>query len=322
MSKMEYNKIKHNGHKVSEELRRALEARTEQYFSTLQALNQPLLTRDDRNILFNKQLASYKSIATPLGIDIDQFASGLKDISAEKHEKVSAARQTRNMKLRDHSLATHIPRQPFPFPRTFLLTDVHLWVLPQNQDPANPMRSGEDTLGQHFVGGFFVNDWNGELHASFGMLVHFTLPEADLPEPALGGFTSTPTLFINGQLETFCPGGDILQGRGVASGDLILRQTISQVHAPGGFLQIGQGSFNVASQHFDQEDTDAGVVLPPMPGSIEMPTVLIPSFAPGGDIVVELEVRIQCYLKSQAASLNTFQAIQMLIPEWALVRAT
>lgn len=186
------------------------------------------------------------------------------------------------------------------------------------------MNCGEDELGQHFVGDFCVRDWNSELHACFGMLVRFVLPGADLPEQVSGGYTSTPTLFINGQLETFCPGGDIFQGRGVASGDLILSQTIYQwgFGADGPVpSQIGQGSFNIASQHFDQEDADAGVLLPPMPGSVEMPTVQIPSFTPE-DIWVTLEARIQCYLKSQAATLNTYQPIQMLIPEWPLFRAT
>lgn len=119
MSKMQYKTIKHNDYKVSAELRRALEAQTEKYFSALQILNQPLLTRNERDVLFNKQLVLYKSMATPLGINIDKFVSGLKDISAEKLEKMSAARQTRNMKLRDHSLATHIPSRPAPFPRFF-----------------------------------------------------------------------------------------------------------------------------------------------------------------------------------------------------------
>jgi hypothetical protein len=325
MSKMQYKTIKHNDRQVSAELRSALEAQTEKYLSGLQARNQPLLTHDERNVLFNKQLALYKSIATPLGIDIDKFVSGLKDISAEKQEKISAARQTRNMKLRDRSPATHIPSRPAPFPRFFLLYDVTMFAVVDHPHlPDDTVRFEEDALGQHFVGEFVVRDWNSELHASFGMAVRFRLPAADLPEPVPGGYTSTPTLFINGQLETFCPGGDVFQGRGVASGDLILSQSIYQwgFGADGPVpISIGQGSFNVASQHFDQEDADAGVLLPPMPGSVEMPTVQIPSFIPE-DIWVTLEVYIQCYLKSQAATLNTYQPIQMLIPEWPIFRAT
>ena len=189
-----------------------------------------------------------------------------------------------------------------------------------SRDHANPLRLrfGEDSLGQHFVGGFLVNG-NNELHADFGMLVHFQLPGADIPETGLGGFTSTPTLFINGQLEIHCPGGDFLNGRGVASGDLMLSQTILQAHAPGGLLQIAHASFSVPSVHFDQEDAD-NTVFVNMPGSVEMPTVQLPSVLAPEDIYVELEVRIQCYLKSDQASLDT--AIQMLMPEWALVSPT
>ena len=82
--------------------------------------------------------------------------------------------------------------------------------------------------GLHFWGGPKVNDYDGEMHTSFGAVASFALQPARFPTSASGLFLSSPHVELFGGIVAFAPDWDLIQGDGIASCELFLRQTIFQ----------------------------------------------------------------------------------------------
>jgi hypothetical protein len=83
--------------------------------------------------------------------------------------------------------------------------------------------------GLHFSGGPKVNTYDGEMHTSFGAVASFALQPERFPMSSSGVFLSSPHVELFGGIVAFAPDWDLIQGDGIASADLFLRQTIFQL---------------------------------------------------------------------------------------------
>ena len=159
--------------------------------------------------------------------------------------------------------------------------------------------------GLHFFGGPKVNNYDGEMHTSFGAVASVALQPAQFPTSPSGLFLSSPHVELLGGVVAFAPDWDLIQGDGIASCNLFLRQTIFQW----GFGQNGPVPVMVAEAkgndgwHVYLKNTGYSRHLD-LPGFKLIPAVtyrqdqLTPT-----DLWAEIEVRFDIYLNCTGALL-------------------
>jgi hypothetical protein len=173
--------------------------------------------------------------------------------------------------------------------------------------------------GLHFWGGPKINDYDGDMHASFGAVASFALNPARFPTSSSGLFLSSPLIELFGGIVAFAPGWDCVQGDGIASCNLFLRQTIFQQE----FSAIGAVTRTIAEAkgnddwHIYLENLVASRHLD-MPGFKLIPAVTYSNnqVAPN-DLWAEIEVRLDIYLNCTGALVWCDPEVLVRTFQWA-----
>ncbi len=177
--------------------------------------------------------------------------------------------------------------------------------------------------GLHFNGGSKKNEDNGDLYTSSGVLATFTLQPKRRPASRTGFFTSSPHVELFGGFTAYASDWGFTHGHGIASCDLVLRQSVFQFglgQAPNGdaaHLFIAEADSTQTLINF--EDTGfsrtvglSGYTFVPPVRSHELQ--LIP-----GDLQAEIEVKFVLYLKSGGALVWCAPECIVRTFQWSLV---
>lgn len=173
--------------------------------------------------------------------------------------------------------------------------------------------------GLHFRGGPKVNNYDGEMHTSFGAVASFALQPERFPTSSNGLFVSRPHVELFGGVVAYAPDWDLIQGNGIASCDLFLRQTIFQWRfGPDGPVAVpiaeakGYDPWRLYlkntgfSRHAD------------LPGFKPLPAVIYPQVlvAPN-ELWAEIEVRLDIYLNCKGALVWCDPDVLIRTFQWA-----
>jgi hypothetical protein len=174
-----------------------------------------------------------------------------------------------------------------------------------------------ESTGLYFHGGPKVNDYDGEMHTSFGAVAKFALQPDRFPTSPSGLFLSSPHVELFGGVDVYSPDHDWIQGNGIASCDLFLRQTVFQWVLGG--ASIKAEAKRTASDLFHTYSRNAGyVVHGDMPGFTLIPAVTYSQgqIAPN-ELWAEIEARFDIYLNCTGACVWCNPYVLFRTFQWA-----
>lgn len=306
--------IRNSAHGLTAETLDALRARRSAHLKTL-AIDQEL----DRTPQMRKQASALRWLATrgvhATGPDASAEIE-LRDAALRRSDQISTALKQRIGK-RELTLAGTLPRWRDAF--AIAPVDHSFWWAQTQPYLAPDMQCDFRDDGLHFWGGPKVNDYDGEMHTSFGAVASFALQPSRFPTSPAGVLLSSPHVELYGGVVAYAPDWDLIQGDGIASCQLYLRQTIFQWgFGPTGPVPLivgdarGNDSWHIYlkntgySRHGD------------MPGFKLLPAVtyrqdqLLPQ-----ELWVEIEVRFDIYLNCTGALLWCDPDVLMRHFQWA-----
>ena len=285
---------------LKDDVVRALDARRAAHLQGLAIAQEPDATPA------MKQRASVlrRRVARPMetaGGDFERLDADLREFAITRSDQISEA--IRDRIARRQQLITSKPpkwgegvvAQPVDHSFWWARTRPHL---------APGTQAGFRDDGLHFWGGPKVNDYDGEMHTSFGAVAAFALQPARFPTSPSGLFLSSPHVELFGGVVAYAPDWDLIQGNGIAECKLFLRQTIFQL----GFGQSGPQAITLG----EAQGYDAWRIYlkntgysrnAAMPGFKLMPPVTYyqGQIIPTGELWAELEVRLDIYLNCTGA---------------------
>ena len=297
---------------------KALAGRRAALSEFLRLQNESGISVNARNKFLKARQTSYAAAAKSIGLDFNKISSDLKEAYFEKNSSVAKTLKDRLERWKEYGYTLkpgdlHFPK-PTPADPTFWWAETWATVAPD-------MTFNFESDGLHFTGGPTENNWNDDVHPSFGITAHFALQPDRRPESVSGLYRSSPSVEILGGVVAYAPDYDLLQGHGEASCNLVLRQKIFQW----GFGETGPVQMTVAEAvsndpwHISLEDTGysrhAG-----MPGLKPLPSVTFATsnFAAPQDLWAELEVRFDIYLKQEGALLWCDPEVILRTFQWPL----
>ena len=293
--------VKNPEQRLEPRVAKALSDRRAAVSRVLQLRNESDLSASARTKHLKARQAAYAAAAKSIGLDFHKFSSDLKDATIEKNSDVVGTLKQRSDKWKQY-LTLKPGKLHFPTPQP---TDPSFWWAETWSTLAPNMTSSFESDGLQFTGGPKVDGWNDDMHASFGATAHFALQPDRRPNSASGSYKSSPWVEIFGGLVAFAPDYDLLQGHGMASCDLILRQKIFQWgFGQTGPVQVAVGEALSAETWVSLEDTGYSRHAD-MPGFKPLPSVTFDksNFLGNEDLWAEIEVRFDIYLKQAGALL-------------------
>lgn len=307
--------IQNTGQRLTTEVSEALQTRRNSHLQSL-AIEREL----DRTPQMRREAAEMRRRTA--GTMSDAGASGAK---LESDLREAALRRSEQIEI---ALKERIAKRGVMSASTFSKWIDHIAVAPvdhsfwwaQTQPYLAPSTHADfRDDGLHFWGGPKVNNYDGEMHTSFGAVASFALQPSRFPSSPNGFLLSSPHVELFGGVVAYAPDWDLIQGDGIASCHLYLRQTLFQWgFGPNGPVPmiVGEAKGHDAwrlylkntgySRHGD------------MPGFKLIPAVtyrenqLLPQ-----DLWAEIEVRFDIYLNCTGALLWCDPDVLMRHFQWA-----
>ncbi|MCB1354426.1 MAG: hypothetical protein KDK03_16980 [Rhodobacteraceae bacterium] len=208
---------------VPPDIAEALVSRRAEHRDSLVLREQGDLFPEDRSDHLERRRTLLRTLAEPLGLDLDRFEQSGRESAAAKSALISEILRRRIDVTNSPSYLEPVRIFPEPPP-----TDHSFWWAETHASVAPDMRADFRAEGLHFLGGPKVDDFDGEMHAHFGAVARFALQPERMPVSPSGWYRSLPHVELSGGIVAFAPDWDLLQGNGIASCNLVLRQTLFQ----------------------------------------------------------------------------------------------
>jgi len=305
---------------IEAEALEALEIRYKEHAELLELREQADLPPEARAELLERRSDIYKTTAETLGLDFNQWSDGILETNKAKNLRVGDTLVEKIRQARERQLLSAVDQRlllPKPAP-----TDPSFWWA-QTRPRLAPMQTSEfRDDGLHFHGGPKVAGHNDEMHTSFGAIAMFGLAPERLPSSPSGRWLSSPMVELFGGVVAFAPDWDLLQGDGISSCDLVLRQTLYQFKpSPTGPLPVTVAE-SVSSNTFHLYLRNTGFSRNgQLPGFQLMPAVSVHNaqLVTTETLWVDLEVRFDIYLNSAGALLWCDPEVLLRLFQWPLV---
>jgi len=308
--------VENTAQRLEQEVVQALATRRSAHLDMLAAAQENDFTPDMRRESSELRRRAARTTADS-SFDFKKLDSDLRDAAIKKSDTISQA--IRERVARDRALVTlggkwsdfHVTPTP-PVDHSF-------WWAFTNSHVAPGTQSAFQDDGLHFWGGPKVNNYNGEMHTSFGAVATFALQPARFPPSSSGMFRSSPHVELFGGIVAYAPDWDLIQGNGIAEAQLYFRQSIFQMRlGPTGPLPAiiaeakGQDAWRVYlkntgySRHAD------------MPGFKAIPEVTYSQsqIAPQ-ELFAEIEFRLVIYLNCTGALVWCDPEVLFRTFQWA-----
>ncbi len=305
--------IENAGHRLTSEVAEALAGRRHAHLDMLAVANETDFTpemRQQSSELRRRVISAFGET----GRNIEGLESDLRDAALKRSDQISAVLKDRISKR--ERMWDAIKWSEFPIVQP---VDNSFWWARTQCHVAPDTRADFRNDGLHFWGGPKVNNYDGEMHTSFGAVASFALQPARFPTSASGLFLSSPYVELFGGIVGFAPDWDLIQGNGIASCDLFLRQTIFQWgFGPSGPvpLTIAEAKGNDA-WHIYLKNTGYSRHLD-LPGFKLIPAVTYnQSQVTPNELWAEIEVRLDIYLNCTGALVWCDPEVLLRTFQWA-----
>jgi hypothetical protein len=307
-------------HQLSREIADALKTRQKSQRALLDLRNEIVRASEINEEYGNARRDIFISILEPLGVDVIKAVDRLNEAKLAYNQKIATSlqdlldirRQRMGIKLSD---LTFKPGRPDLSDPTFWWANTNWW-----STSGHSITNLSD--GVHFTGGPKIDKWNVERHENFGSIAVFELQHSRIPSSASGRWTSNPFTELFGGIVAFAPDYDLLQGHGIASCDLFLRQTVFQWGiGPEGPAPMVIGEAVSSTTLINLEDTGFSRNVA-MPGHQDIPSVQFGKSdvkAVADSIWAEIEVRFDIFLKQAGALVWCDPEVLMRFFQWPLV---
>ncbi|WP_442496835.1 hypothetical protein [Methylobacter sp. sgz302048] len=307
---------------LSPDIIEALSLRRAAHLDILELHNQSDLSPDIRKKLLESKQLLYRTVVETTGLDIEKFNAELYDIATEKNHQIANSLKLRINRWQGwRDRVGIVPPMVVVFPPPAVTDHSFWWAQTAVSSIAPDTRADFRDDGLHFFGGPKVNNYDGEMHTSFGATALFALQPERIPTSASGWFMSSPHVEIFGGIVAFAPDWDLIQGNGIASCNLVLRQTVFQ-------WKFGQ-SGPVAGIVNQAESNEQWIYLKNtgysrhanMPGFKPIPPVGFheSQFNRNEQLMAEIEVRFDIYLNTTGALLWCDPEVLLRNFQWPLV---
>jgi hypothetical protein len=305
------------GQHLSSEVAQALNARHTAVLEDLNLQNEIVPTKEINQEYRAGLSEIYKVALEPTGVDLQQLADRVRDITATRNEKVATSLK-RLLDLKRLRFTTKFGDLPVSIPKP-VAQDPSFWWATTYYHAAPGQTTTFPDDGLHFYGGPKVNDWNGSETASFGAVAAFGISRDRFPASASGNYVSNPYIELFGGMTLFAPDWDLFQGHGIANCNLFLRQTLYQNYL-GGPKTVGEAVVTGGVWWVNLEDTGYSRTLA-MPGYLNMPSVTFNQnqLDAADPLWSELEVRFDINLKAEGALAWCDPEVLLRTFQWPLV---
>lgn len=305
--------IENAAQSLTGEVSEALAARRQAHLEMLSIADETELTPDMRRESAELRRQLFTTLGQP-GRNFEGLDVELRDAALKRSQQVAEILKNRIVKrerilagLKWSDLITVRP------------VDHSFWWARTQNHVAPDMRADFRDDGLHFWGGPKVNNYDGEMHTSFGAVASFALQPERFPTSASGQFLSSPHVELFGGIVAYAPDWDLIQGNGIASCDLFLRQTIFQW----GFGPSGPVPVTIAEAkgndawHIYLKNTGYSRHLE-MPGFKLIPAVTYnQSQVTPNELWAEIEVRLDVYLNCTGALVWCDPEVLLRTLQWA-----
>ena len=308
--------MENSAQRLSGEASRALEIRRAAHVAMLQLAHEGDLTAEMRTQSLDLRRRVARATTAP-GANFDTLEADLRSAAFKRSDQISTILKDRAVR-KEHAAVTETGRK---WSDLFFLppVDHSFWWANTHSHVAPDTRSAFRDDGLHFWGGPKVQDYDGEMHTSLGAVASFALQPARFPTSPSGRFLSSPAVELIGGIVAFAPDWDLIQGNGIASCELFLRQTIFQF----GFGSSGPVPVKIAeAQGYDAwriylKNTGFSRHLA-MPGFKAIPPVIYSQnqLAPN-ELWAEVEVRLDIYLNCTGALVWCDPDLLLRTFQWA-----
>src|SRR5512133_625759 len=192
--------LENTAHKLTDDVIQVIASRRLRHLEMLKITQEPDSTPEVRQKDAEFRLRLARFTTTP-NIDFGQLKSELSDTALERSTKISDIVKDRIERRKQFELTA----------RTKWTDDVLLarpvdhsfWWAQTQAHFAPDMQANFLQDGLHFRGGPKVNNYNGEIHTSFGAVALFALQPDRFPKSAGGVFLSSPHVEIFGGIVAF-----------------------------------------------------------------------------------------------------------------------
>jgi hypothetical protein len=309
--------IENAAQKISGDVAQALSARRAAHLDTL-----ALAQENDRTPEMRKE-ASQLRLRSTFGMgEATQFTheganSEWRDAAIRQNEQISDILEDR-IRRKQRQAVSRPPKWLDDF--TVRPVDHSFWWAQTQPHVAPRTRADFRDDGLHFTGGPKVDNYDGEMHTSFGAVASFALNPERFPTSPSGRLLSSPHIELFGGVLAYAPDWDLIQGNGIASCQLFLRQTIFQWgFGPNGPAPIvvaeaqGHDPWRLYLKNTGYSRSAA------MPGFKLMPAVSYNAsqVIPSQDLWVDLEVRLDIYLNCTGALVWCDPNVLLRTFQWA-----
>ena len=299
---------------LTDDVAEALADRRAKHLALLALTHEPDYTPEMRQESLEMRKRMLRTMINPPH-DIDEVTNDLRDAAFRRADQISTileARAARRLQISVSDLTKWSDHIPAPVDHSFWWAQTQPFVA-----PATRAEFRED--GLHFFGGPKVNDYDGEMHTSFGAVASFALQPERFPTSPSGKFLSSPHVELFGGIEAYAPNWDLIQGNGIAECKLFLRQTIFQLT----FAEGGPGVVTVA----EAKGYDAWSMYlrntgysrrQDMPGFKPIqPVTYHQSQLFPGTLFADIEVRLDIYLNCTGAQVSCNPNVLLRTFQWA-----
>jgi hypothetical protein len=216
--------LENTSHHLTDDVTRALAARRHMHAEMLTIAQEtdrpPEIRREDSELRLRQA-----NIAADSNRNIEALMADFRDAALKRNERISKTIKDRITRLERLKFTDRIKWSDlFVAPPV----DHSFWWAQTQPHVAPDMSADFRNDGLHFWGGPKVNDYNGEMHTSFGAVALFALQPERFPTSPRGVFLSSPHVELFGGIVAYAPDWDLIQGNGIAECKLFLRQTIFQ----------------------------------------------------------------------------------------------
>jgi hypothetical protein len=306
--------IENTAHSLRHDVASALAARRSAYLDMLAVAHETDFTPEMRRESSELRRRGAR-IMDGTGVNFEKVDAESRDFALKRSVEMSEILKDRIARrtLKLTRFADLVPTTAPPVDNSFWWAHTHPYVAPDTQADFR----GD---GLHFFAGPMVHNYDGEMHTSFGAVASFALQPARFPNSPSGSFISSPHVELFGGIVASAPDYDLIQGNGIASCELFLRQTILQMNIGAtGPLPLtiaeakGYDGWRIylkntgASRHAD------------MPGFKLIPAVTYSErqVAPMSELIAEIEVRLDIYLNCAGALVWCDPEVLLRTFQWA-----
>jgi hypothetical protein len=202
--------LENTSQQLTDHVAQALAARRHRHLELLEISHETDRTPEMRQEDSESRLRLARKLADP-NLNVDALKSELRDAALRRSQKISdiikdrIRRRVEGIEATERTKWIDLLIVP-PVDHSFWWAQTQPYVAPDT-------RADFRNDGLHFWGGPKVNDYDGDMHTTFGAVALFALQPERFPTSPSGVFLSSPHVELFGGIVAYAPDWDLISGR-------------------------------------------------------------------------------------------------------------